>query len=84
MAASPTPPQPNTATAVAPADLAGEHGGAQPGHDAAAEQAGDLGLAPGVDLGALAGGHERLLGEGADAQRRRQRLAVEGHLLRAR
>ncbi len=41
-----------------------------PGHHAAAQQPGHLGRASGVDLGALAGGDQRLVGEGADAQRR--------------
>ena len=40
------------------------------------------GLTCGGHLGALAGRDERLLGEGADAERRRQLDAVEGHLLR--
>ena len=40
------------------------------------------GFTVGGHLGALAGGDERLLGEGADAERGRQRHAVEGHLLR--
>ena len=68
--------------AVARPDLAGVHGRAEPGHHAAPEQPGDLRLHLGRHLGALAGGDERLLGEGADAERRRQRHAVERHLLR--
>jgi hypothetical protein len=67
---------------VAAADLAGEHGGTEAGHHAAAEEPGHLRLHVGRDLGALAGGDQRLLGEGADAQCRRQLGAVEGHLLR--
>ena len=79
MAASPTPPQPNTATRVAAADLAGEHRRAEAGHHAAAEQPGDLRLRRRRStLRALAGGDERLLGEGADAERRRQRLRRRG------
>ena len=67
---------------VPEADLAGEHRRAEPGHDAAAEQSGGLGPGARVDLGALAGGHEGLLGEGADAERGREHGAVgEGHLL---
>src|SRR5215469_10688220 len=79
-AASPTPPQPMTATesprVTAPVLIAA------PGHHTAAQQACDLRRDRRVDLGALAGGDEGLLGEGADAQRGRQRRAVvEGHLL---
>ena len=81
MAASPTPPQPNTATESPRVDLAGEQRGAEAGHDPAAEEARGLGLGPGVDLGGLPGGHERLLGERADAERRAELDAVEGHLL---
>ena len=57
-------------------------GGAEPGHHAATEQPGGLRLHPGVDLGRLARGDERLLGERADAERGRQRGAVvERHRL---
>ena len=67
---------------VAAADVAGVHGGAEAGHHAAAEQAGRRGLGGRVDLGALTGGDQRLLGEGADAERRVKLGAVgEGHLL---
>ena len=38
------------------------------GHDPAPEQSDRLGPGPAVDLGALTGGHERLLGEGPDAE----------------
>ncbi len=56
----------------APADVAGVDGGAEPGHHAAAEQAGGRRAgAPGSTLRALPGGDERLLGERADAERRR-------------
>jgi hypothetical protein len=51
-------------------------GGADAGHDAAAEQARHGGLGGGVDGRALAGGDQRPVGEGADAQRRGQRRAV--------
>ena len=67
---------------VALADAAGEHGRPQPGHDAAAEQSDRFGAGPAVDLGALAGGHQGLLGEGPDAEGGRQRGAVgQRHLL---
>ena len=55
---------------VATADVAGVHGGAQAGHDPTAQQAGDLGLGGGVDLGALPGSDQGLLAERSDAQRR--------------
>ena len=68
---------------VAAADVAGVDRRADPGHHAAAEQAGRRGRRGRVDLRALAGGDERLLGERADAERRRQLGAVEQrHLLR--
>ncbi len=68
---------------VAAPDVAGVHRGAEAGHHAAAEQAGRRGRRLGIDRGALAGVHERLLDEGADAERRRQLGAVgERHLLR--
>ena len=70
MAASPTPPQPNTATVSPRLHLAGVHGGAEAGHDAAAESPAASGRAAGSTLARLARGHEGLLGEGADAQRR--------------
>ena len=81
MAALPTPPHPNTATRVAPADAAGVHRGAEAGHHAATEQA--RGLRPrAVDLGGLPGGDQRLLGERTDAERGAERRAVgERHLL---
>ena len=67
---------------VVAAHVAGVRGRAEAGHHAAAEQARRLGLGPGVDLRGLTGGHERLLGERADAERRRERRAVgERHLL---
>ena len=44
IAASPTPPQPITATVSPRRTAAGVERGAEPGHHAAAEQAGDLGL----------------------------------------
>ena len=69
--------------AVAAADVAGEHRGAEPGHHAAAEQAGGLGAGAVVDLRGLTGGDERLLRERADAERGGQLGAVgERHLLR--
>ena len=81
MAASPTPAAAEHRHRVAPGHLAGEQRGAEAGHHAAAEEARGLGLGPRVDLGGLAGGHEGLLGEGADAERRAELDAVEGHLL---
>ena len=52
------------------------------GHHAAAEEAGDLGGDGRIDLGALAGGDQGLLGEGADAEGRGELRAVEqGHPL---
>src|SRR5690606_463233 len=67
---------------VAAADLAGVDRGTDAGHHPAAQQPGD-GRGDGrVDLGALPGGDQRLLGEGADAQGRGQFGAVgQGHLL---
>ena len=47
MAASPTPPQPNTATESPRLHVAGVHRGTEAGHDAAAEQPGGLGAGPG-------------------------------------
>ena len=82
IAAAPTPPQPITATEsprVTPPVLMAAPRPAitpQPSRPATAAGAGR------VDLGALARVHERLLDEGADAERRRQLGAVlEGHLL---
>ena len=49
---------------------------AEAGHHAAAEQPGAVAGAVGVDLRALPGGDERLVGERADAERRRQLGAV--------
>lgn len=67
---------------VAAADLAGVDRGADARHDAAAEEARDGRGDRGVDLGALAGRDEGLLGEGADAERGRELGPVEqGHLL---
>ena len=76
MAALPTPPQPITATESPRLDAAGVDGRAEAGHHAAAEQADRGGVGLGVDLGALAGGDQGLLDEGADAERRRQLGAV--------
>ena len=60
--------------AVAPADVAGVHRRAEPGHHAAARGARrPPAVAAGVDLGGLARGDERLLGERADAERGRER-----------
>src|SRR5215211_7080186 len=67
---------------VAPPHLGGVHDRPEAGHDAAADQAGRLGAGRRVDLDRLAGGDQADLGEGADADRRRQRGAVlQGHLL---
>jgi hypothetical protein len=81
MAASPTPPHPNTAT-ESPRPT-GDHRCAQPGHDAAAQQACHLGLGGRVDGRALARGDERQLRERADAEGGRERLARrrQRHLL---
>ena len=69
--------------AVAVADLARQHRGAEPGHHAAAEQPGGLGPRLRVDLRALTGSHQRLVGERADAERGRQLGSVlQRHLLR--
>ena len=66
----------------AAADVAGVDRRAQPGHHAAAEQPDGRGPGGGVDLGALPGGDEGLLREGADAEGRRElRAVLEGHLL---
>jgi uncharacterized membrane protein len=65
--AAPASLAPTTAASPTPADLAGVDGRADAGHDAAAEQAGDGGRDGRVDLGALAGRDEGLLGERADA-----------------
>ena len=43
---------------------------AEAGHDAAAQQSDGPGIGLGVDLGALTGGDQGLLDEGADAERR--------------
>lgn len=67
---------------VAAADVSGVDRGADAGHHAAAEEARDLGGDGRVDLGALTGGDEGLLGEGADAEGRGELRAVEqGHPL---
>ena len=82
MAASPTPPQPMTAT-VSPRPTPPVLTAApMPGHHPAAEQPRRLGPRRRVDLRRLAGGDQGLLGEGADAQGGRQRRAVrQGHRL---
>jgi hypothetical protein len=60
---------------------AGVDGRADTGHDPAAEQAGGRGRCGRVDLRALPGVHQRLLGERADAQGRAELGAVgERHL----
>ena len=67
---------------VASADLAGVHGSAETRHDTAAKQTGNFGFGVGIHLGALAAGHERLLAERPDSERRRELGPVgEGHLL---
>ncbi len=67
---------------VAALDVSGVDGRADACHHAAAEQADRGRVSLGVDLGALAGGDEGLLGERADAQRRGELGAVlERHLL---
>ena len=82
-AAHPTPPQPKTATEspspTCPVNMAAP----EPRHHAAAEQAHRLGPRRRVDLGALSRRHQRLVGEGADAERGGERRAVrQRHLLR--
>ena len=82
IAASPTPPQPNTATVLPRVTLPVLMRRAEPGHHAAAEQPGGGRRRLRVDLRALAGGDERLLDERPDAERRRQLGAVgQRHLL---
>ena len=58
---------------VAAAHSAGVDRGAEAGHDPAPDQAGRLRPGRRIHLDGLAGGHQRLLGEGADAERRRER-----------
>ena len=70
MAASPTPPQPKTATESPRPTLPVLMRGAEAGHHAAAEQARDGRRGGRVDLGALSGGDERLVAERTDAERR--------------
>ena len=82
MAASPTPPQPMTATeslrVTAPVLMAAPIPAITP----QPSRSGHLRRHVRVDLGALAGGDQGLLDEGADAQRRGQHGAVrERHLL---
>ena len=68
---------------VAHPDVPGEHRGTETGHHAAPQEAGRLGPCRWVDLGALSRGHQRLVGERADAECGRELGAVEqGHLLR--
>ena len=50
MAASPTPPQPKTATESPRTDLAGEHRGTEAGHDATAQEPGCLRAGGRIDL----------------------------------
>ena len=71
MAASPTPPQPNTATVSPRPTPPVFTRRAEAGHHAAAEQPGGLGpRRAGRPSSHWPGGDERLLGEGADAERR--------------
>ena len=82
IAASPTPPQPITATVSSRVTAAGVDRRADAGHHAAAQQPGHGGVGGGIDLGALALVHQGLVGERADAQRRGQFGAVgQCHLL---
>ena len=55
---------------VAGPDLAGQEGRPEAGHHPAAQQADGLGPGRRVDLGALAGRHQGLLGERPDAEGR--------------
>ena len=67
---------------VVPGDRAGVERCTQTCHHPAAQQAGDRGVGRGVDLGALAGVDQRLVGERPDAERRCELGAVgERHLL---
>ncbi len=67
---------------VAPSDVPGVDGRADARHHSASQQTGGGRRRGRVDLGALPGGDQRLLREGADAQGRGQLGAVgQGHLL---
>src|SRR5690348_15753786 len=69
--------------AIAAAPVPGVDRGAEPGHDAAAQQADSSRARFWVDLRALARCHEGLFGEGTDAEGRRQLGPVlESHSLR--
>ena len=69
--------------AVSKSYVAGEHRRTESRHHATPEQPRGLGPGGRVDLRALAGGHERLVGERADAQSGGERGSVEQcHLLR--
>jgi hypothetical protein len=67
---------------VVAGDRAGVDRRAETGHHPATQQTGDGRVGLGVDFGALAGGHQRLVGERADAERRGEFGAVgQRHLL---
>src|SRR5690606_29061481 len=67
---------------VAARHAAGVHGRTDPRHDAAAQQAGHCGIGRRVDLRALPGAYQGLVGERPDARRWAELGAVgEGHLL---
>nr|WP_310270339.1 hypothetical protein [Haloactinomyces albus] len=66
---------------VTTGDLTSVDRRSDPGHDPAAEQPGHRGPRGRIDPGALPGVHQGAFGKRADAQRRRQRRAVQGHRL---
>ena len=67
---------------IATTDVAGIHGGAKAGHDAAADEAGGQRTGGRIDLHRLDRIDQRQLAKRADAESRRQRGAVgEGHFL---
>ena len=66
---------------IAPLHIAGVERSAETGHNSTADQARNLRLHIGVDLGALPGMNERLLRERTNTERRRKFDAVESHLL---
>ena len=76
MAASPTPPQPNTATDCLPPHAAGVDRRTDAGHHAAAEQAGRRRRRLGSTFVHWPAATSVLSDEGADAERRRQHGAV--------
>ena len=83
MAAHPTPPQPKTATVSPEADLAGEHGGAEPAITPHPSSPTASGRADGSTFVHWPAATSVLLGEGADAEGGGERRPVgQRHLLR--